>query len=92
MQVFYFYANNLGVDMGERRALEGCMDNCIVTFTSLRRNIHSLFAKKAAHIFRIPVETFKSIQLYALSIDKCQHALGLVGSMMVKNLKGEKNA
>ena len=92
MQVFYFYETNLGVDMGEPRASEGCMDNYVVSFASLQKNIHSLFAQKAACILKTPVDTFKSIQLDALSINKCQYVLGLVESMMVRNLKGEKNA
>jgi len=86
------YATNLGVDMGEPRALEGCMDNNVVSYASLQKNIHSLFAENAACTLKNPADTFKCIQLKALSINKCKYALNLVGSTVAKNLRGDKNA
>ena len=86
------YATNLGVDMGEPRALEGWMDNYAVSYASLQKNIHSLFAENAACILKNSADTFKCIQLYALNMNKCKFTLNLVGSLVANNLRGEKNA
>jgi hypothetical protein len=90
--VLYFYATNLGVDMGEPRALEGCMGNYLVSYTSLQKNVRLLFAENAACILRTPLDTFKCIQFNAFSINKCKYELNIVMFLVAENLKGEKNA
>ena len=86
------YGTNLGVDMGEPRASGGCMDSYVVSYASLQKNIHSLFAENAACIIKNPADTFKCIQLHAHSVNKCKYTVNLMGSLVAKNLRGEKNA
>lgn len=68
------------------------MGDYFVSHASLTRNIHSLFAGNTACIFNIPADTFKCFQLNALNINKCRYTLNLVGSLVAKNLGGEKSA
>jgi len=90
--VLYFYATNLGVDMGEPRAIEGDMGNLAVSYTPPQKNIHSLFAENAACILKTRADTFKCVQLPAHSVNNCKYTLNLVGPLVAKNLGGEENA
>jgi transcription elongation factor len=78
--------------MGEPRASGGCMDSHVVSYASLQKNIHSLFAENAACIIKNPADTFKCIQLHAHRVNKCKYTVNLKGSLVAKNLRGEKNA
>lgn len=83
------YATNLGVVMGEPRALEGRMDN-FSSYVSHKKDIHSVFSENAACILKNPADNFKCIQIYALSINKCKYTLDLAGALAVNNFRGEK--
>lgn len=64
------------------------MDN-FSSYVSLKEDIHSVFSENAACILKNPADTFKCIQIHALSIDKCKYTLDLAGSLAVR---GEKKA
>jgi hypothetical protein len=92
MQVLCFYATNLGVDMGESRALEGNVSNFAVSYAPPQENKYSLFAGKTTCMFMISVDAFKCIQPSAHSVYSRRFILALGDSLMAKQFKGEKIA